>query len=72
MSFIQNLLLESLSLWQNQSFLKPDGPFHVLVETNDLWVTFLHPSLDMTHTIIILLRSYDLIPEGRCEDDVEQ
>jgi hypothetical protein len=32
----------------------------------------LHSSLDMTHAFVILLSSYDLIPQGRCEDDVDQ
>jgi hypothetical protein len=52
--------------------LNHKGPFCILVETSNIWVTFLHPSLDMTHTFIILLSSYDLIPQGRREDDVEQ
>jgi hypothetical protein len=47
--------------------------FHILMETSDLWVnTFLHPSLDMSYAIIILLRSYDIVPQGRCEYDVER
>jgi hypothetical protein len=70
--FIQNLLLESSTLWHNQDFLEPYGTFCILVETSDLRVTLLHPSLDMTHSIIILLRSYDLDPQGRHEGDVEQ
>jgi hypothetical protein len=72
MGSIQNLLLESLSLRHNQSFLEPQGPFRILVETSDLRITFLHSSLDMTHTFIILLSSYYLILYGRQEDDVEQ
>jgi hypothetical protein len=31
-----------------------------------------HPSLDMTHAFIILVSSYDLIPQGSCDDDAEQ
>jgi hypothetical protein len=29
------------------------------------------PSLDMTHTFVIVLSSYDLIPQCGCEGDVE-
>jgi hypothetical protein len=57
MGFIQNLLLQSLFLWYNQPFLEPQGPFRILVETTDLWVTLLHSSYDMTHAFIILLSS---------------
>jgi hypothetical protein len=60
--FIHNLLLESFSLWHNQSILEAQGPFHILVETSDLWVTFLHSPFDMAHAFIILLNSDDLIP----------
>jgi hypothetical protein len=42
------------------------------METSDHRANFLHPSLDMTHAFTILLSSYDLIPQGRREDDVEQ
>jgi hypothetical protein len=62
MGFIQNLLLENFFLGHNQSFLKPQGPFHILAETSDLRVTFLHFSLNMTHAFISLLSSYDLVP----------
>jgi hypothetical protein len=72
MGYIQNLLLQSFLLWHNQSFLKPLGPFRTLIDKSDLQVTFLHSSLDMTHTFIILLSSYYLIPQGRREGDVEQ
>jgi hypothetical protein len=72
MGLIQNLLLESFSLRHNQSILEPQCSFRILAEASDLWVPFLHSSLDMTHAFIILLSSYDLIPQGRHEDDVEQ
>jgi hypothetical protein len=72
MCFIQNLLLESLLLQHNQSLFEPQGPFYILVKTSDLWVTFLHSSLNMTHAFIILLSDYDLIPQCGREGDVEQ
>jgi hypothetical protein len=72
MSFIQNLLLQRFSLWHNQPFLEPQCPFCILTEISDLWVTFLHSSLDMAHDFIILLSSYDFIPQGRGNGDVEQ
>jgi hypothetical protein len=72
MSFIQNLLLLSFLLGYNQSFLEPQGSFHILVETSDLRVTFLHSSFDMTHDFIILLSGYDLIPQYGYEGDVVQ
>jgi hypothetical protein len=71
-SLIQNLLLQGFSLWHNQSFLKPQCAFCILTETNDLWVTISHSSLDMPHTFIALLRYNDLTPQGGCEGDVEQ
>jgi hypothetical protein len=71
MRFIQNLLLQSFSLRHNQSLFEPYGPFCILTEISDLRVIFLHSSLDMTHTFIILLSSYDLIPQCGCEVDVE-
>jgi hypothetical protein len=46
--------------------------FHILMETSDFWVSFLDSSLNMTHTFISLLSSYDLVPQGRREADVEQ
>jgi hypothetical protein len=42
------------------------------METSDLWVTFLHSLLNMTHAFIILLHYFYLIPQGRHEGDVEQ
>jgi hypothetical protein len=42
------------------------------METSDFWVTFLYSLFDITHIFIILVCSYDLIPQGRHEDDVEQ
>jgi hypothetical protein len=72
MGFIQNLLLQSFSLRHYQSLLETQGFFYILTETNDLRVTFLHSSLNMTHAFIILLSSYDLIPQGWHEGDVEQ
>jgi hypothetical protein len=72
MGFIQNLLLESPFLRHNQPFFEPLGPFRILAETSVLRVTFLHSSLNVTHSLIILLSSYNLIPQGWREDDVEQ
>jgi hypothetical protein len=72
MEFIQNLLLESFSVWHNQSLFEPQGPFHILAETSDLQVTFSESSLDMTHAFVILLSGYDLIPQYECDGDVEQ
>jgi hypothetical protein len=72
MSLIQNLLLQGFSLWHNQSFLEPQRAFCILVETNNLWVTISHSSLDMPHAFITLLRYSGLTPQGGCEGDVEQ
>jgi hypothetical protein len=72
MDFIQNLLFENFSPWHNWSFLEPYGSFRILTETSDLWVTFSHSSLNMTHAFVILLSSYDLSLQGWHEGDVEQ
>jgi hypothetical protein len=72
MGFIQNLLLESFSPWQNKPFLEPQGLFRILVVTSDLWVTFSHSSLNMPLAFVILLSSYDLRPQDWHEGDVEQ
>jgi hypothetical protein len=72
MGFIQKLLFHSFSPWHNQPFLESEGPFHILVETSDLRVTFSHSSLDMIIAIVILLSIYDLSPQGRREGEVEQ
>jgi hypothetical protein len=72
MGFIQNLLLQCFFLRHYKSLLEPQGSFCILTETSDLWVTFLHSSLNMTHAFIFLLSSYDHIPHGWREDDVEQ
>jgi hypothetical protein len=72
MGFIQNLLLQSFFLRHYQFLLEPQGSFNILAETSDIRVTFLHSSLNMTHAFIILLSSYDLIPQGWREGDVEQ
>jgi hypothetical protein len=42
------------------------------METSDLWVTFMHSVLIMTHAFIILLHCFYLIPQGRYEGDVKQ
>jgi hypothetical protein len=55
-----------------QFLLEPQGSFNILAETSDIRVTFLHSSLNMTHAFVILLSSYDLIPQGWREADVEQ
>jgi hypothetical protein len=70
--FIHNLLLQSFFLGHYQSLLEPYGPFRILAETSDLQVTFSHSFLNMTHVFVILLSSYDLIPQGWGEGDVEQ
>jgi hypothetical protein len=72
MGFIQNLLLQSFFIRYNEPLFEPQGPFRILAQTSDLRVTFWHPSLDMTHTFVILQSSYDLIPQGRYEDNAEQ
>jgi hypothetical protein len=71
MGFMQNLL-QSFFPRNYQSLLEPQGSFGILMETSDLQVTFLHSSLNMTHAFIILLSSYDLIPQGWRKGDVEQ
>jgi hypothetical protein len=69
-SFIQNFLLQSFFLGHYQSILEPQGSFCILAETSDLQVTF-HSALDMVHAFVILLSSYDFIPQCRSKGDVE-
>jgi hypothetical protein len=71
MGFIQNLLLQIFLLMHYQSLLEPQGSFRILVETSDLRVTFIHSVLDMVHAFVILLSSYDFLPQGRRKGDVE-
>jgi hypothetical protein len=72
MSFIQNLLFQGFILQHHQSILEPHCAFYILTKTSDLWVTLSHSFLDMPQTVIALLCSNDLIPQGRCEGNVEQ
>jgi type IV secretory pathway VirB6-like protein len=70
MSFIQNLLFQGLSLWHNQSIIKPQCAFHILTETSNLWITLFYSSFDMAHAFIILLSSNDLTLHGGAEGDI--
>jgi hypothetical protein len=71
MGFIQNLLLQSFLLRHYQYLLEPQGSSHILIETSDLWVTFLHSYLDMIHAFVILLSNYNFIPQGGRKGDLE-
>jgi hypothetical protein len=70
MSFIQVLLFQGLFLWHDQFILEAQCSLRILVETSNLWVTFLYPSLDVCHTLIIFLGCIDLTLQGGCEGDV--
>jgi hypothetical protein len=41
-------------------------------ETNNLWVTFLHSSLDVAYALIILLHGNDLTLQDGCEGNLER
>jgi hypothetical protein len=69
--FIQNLLFQSVLLRHYQSLIEPQGSFRILMKTSDLRVTFLHSALNMIHAFVILLSSYDFIPQCSCKGEVE-
>jgi hypothetical protein len=54
MGFIQNILLECLLLWDNESILEIYGSFCILMKAFDLRVLFYHSSPYVCCTFILL------------------
>jgi hypothetical protein len=55
-----------------QSLLQQQGSILILTQKSDLRVTSFHYALDMVHAFVILLSSYDFIPQGWLEGDAQQ